>query len=317
MSKFLADIDSMLSYRETLGFSSRAYNSHLKNFDRFCTVRYPLSESLTVEIVHEWLKEQSQGKRNGLRGKTDAIRHLGKYIAASGKEAYILPKGFVSDKSTFTPYIFNDSELRSFFDGVDALKSNHYNPFASEIVPVLFRLLYTCGLRPNEGRELKRTNINFNTGEVLIVHNKRKKQRIVVMSDVMLEMCSQYDRQRTIFAENSEYFFPARNGMPYKTKMLTSLMKQCWRLGNSNIPSDELPNVRPYDLRHRFASAVLHKWLDEGKNLFAMLPYLRAYMGHDDFESTAYYIHLLPENLLKSAGINWKSLSAVLPEVEA
>jgi hypothetical protein len=48
-----------------------------------------------------------------------------------------------------------------------------------------------------------------------------------------------------------------------------------------------------------------------------MLPYLRAYMGHEEFESTAYYIHLLPENLVRSAGINWEALNAILPEVEA
>lgn len=30
-------------------------------------------------------------------------------------------------------------------------------------------------------------------------------------------------------------------------------------------------------------------------------------MGHKDWEATAYYIHLLPEKLVKSAGIDWGS----------
>jgi len=73
--------------------------------------------------------------------------------------------------------------------------------------------------------------------------------------------------------------------------------------------------VRPYDLRHRFASTVLLRWMDEGRDLYAMLPYLRAYMGHESFSSTAYYIHLMPENLMKSAGVDWSFFNKLLPEV--
>lgn len=74
--------------------------------------------------------------------------------------------------------------------------------------------------------------------------------------------------------------------------------------------------MRVYDLRHRFASAALHRWLDEGKDLYSRLPYLRTYMGHKELAATAYYIHLLPENLVKSAGIDWDALGRMIPEVE-
>jgi integrase len=93
------------------------------------------------------------------------------------------------------------------------------------------------------------------------------------------------------------------------------MFKRCWRLANPDIKSDALPKVRPYDLRHRFASAVLQKWLDEKRDLYAMLPYLRSYMGHNDLSDTAYYIHILPENLLKSPGVDWKRLDEIAPEV--
>ena len=39
-------------------------------------------------------------------------------------------------------------------------------------------------------------------------------------------------------------------------------------------------------------------------------------MGHKELSATAYYIHLLPENLVKSAGIDWDSMRSMLPEVE-
>ena len=41
--------------------------------------------------------------------------------------------------------------------------------------------------------------------------------------------------------------------------------------------------------RHRFATAVLNRWLDEKKDLGSRLPYLQTYMGHRNLEATAYY----------------------------
>ena len=56
-------------------------------------------------------------------------------------------------------------------------------------------------------------------------------------------------------------------------------------------------------------------WLDEKQDLNAMLPYLQAYMGHETLAATAYYIHLLPEKLVKSSGIDWEALHELIPEV--
>jgi len=70
-----------------------------------------------------------------------------------------------------------------------------------------------------------------------------------------------------------------------------------------------------YDLRHQFASACLNRWLDNGENLMAMLPFLRTYMGHQTLSQTAYYIYLLPESIMKSSAINWDRFNKMFPEV--
>ena len=66
---------------------------------------------------------------------------------------------------------------------------------------------------------------------------------------------------------------------------------------------------------HRFASAAVQRWLDEGADLNAKLPFLRAYMGHASFSQTAYYIHLLPANLTASNAVDWSAFDALIPEV--
>lgn len=73
--------------------------------------------------------------------------------------------------------------------------------------------------------------------------------------------------------------------------------------------------VRVYDLRHRFATAAVQRWLDDGSDLNAKLPFLHAYMGHTSFAQTAYYIHLLPANLTQSNAVDWAAFDTLIPEV--
>jgi hypothetical protein len=56
------------------------------------------------------------------------------------------------------------------------------------------------------------------------------------------------------------------------------------------------------------------RWIDDGKDVMTLLPYLGTYMGHGDFNSTLYYIHLLPERLRRSAGIDWEQFSPIFGE---
>ncbi len=182
---------------------------------------------------------------------------------------------------------------------------------------VLFRLIYTCGLRPGEGLRLKKKDVNLETGEVFIEQGKHKKDRIVVMSDDMIRLMKEYSIH-SAYAGRGEYefFFADNLGNPYTANWLSYILKTSFKKANPDIDPERLPRIRVYDLRHRFASATLCRWLDEGENLFNMLPYLSRYMGHSDISHTAYYIHILPENILKSNGIDWQRLNDVIPEAE-
>jgi integrase len=135
------------------------------------------------------------------------------------------------------------------------------------------------------------------------------------MSDDMLKMCKRYDALRSPVARGNEHFFVHGNGSSITDNQQWHLVRYLWAKANPGVPAHLLPRFRPYDLRHRYASAILQKWLDEGHDLYVMLPYLRAYMGHERFVDTAYYIHILPENLLKSPGIDWDRLDKTTPEV--
>jgi integrase len=136
------------------------------------------------------------------------------------------------------------------------------------------------------------------------------------MSDDMLKFARKYDLRRNIFAGSTPYFFPASNGGTFTNSKIYSIFNIAWTdaIGTPHNPAPH--TIRVYDLRHRFASACLNRWLDNGENLMNMLPYLRTYMGHNSLSETAYYIHILPENLVKSPAIDWTVFNSIYPEVE-
>lgn len=181
-----------------------------------------------------------------------------------------------------------------------------------DIIATVYRLIYFCGLRPNEGREIRRDDIDTDNRTLLIRENKTHKERLIPMAEDVAQFCSGYISKRDILFPDSEYLFPSPDGSPYPPNGLH---------GTSFSSGDRLPrriniNVSGFmTLRHRFATAVLMDWLDRSEDLYTALPYLSAYMGHSDFRDTVYYIHLLPERLLKTSSIDWSRFSALLPEM--
>lgn len=320
-SVFANDMSALANEWKMCGHSTKYLCYSLKRFDQFCARHRCETANLGHDLVSGWIDEETAlCGSTVIRARAAAIRKLARFLISTGKDAdaYILPDGYCAYKpcEKHPPYIFTDDELSAFFAVTDNFPYNvRFDPLAPTVAPVMFRLMYTCGLRPNEARELKKRDVHLETGEILVIHNKTRKQRYVVMSDDMREMCVDYEGEFKTVAPDSEYFFPRKSGECYTERQLGALFNACWRLANPDLQKAKLPRARSYDLRHRFASAVLNKWLDEGQDLYAMLPFLRTYMGHEKLSATAYYIHILPENLLKSPGVNWEQLNGVMPEV--
>lgn len=315
-SGFMDDLEGMIALKAATNFRESTYMERAKTFDSFCDVRFPEACLLTEGIVLEWVKDALDHRtRNAAHSRLSFCRTFGEYQKAVGKKPFIPASGMLSGKSMFVPYIFTDEELKDLFGAIDAYQKRG-NPFEGILLSVYFRLCYTCGLRPHECRVLKRADADLNSGEIRIINTKWNRSRTIIMSDEMGGLMRKYALQRDLKFPESEYLFPAKDGGAYSATQIQNRFRKLYELSRPDVPRELLPSVRVYDLRHRFATAVLNKWLDEKMDLNARLPYLQTYMGHKEVASTAYYVHLLPENLTKSAGVDWERLNAVIPEVE-
>lgn len=314
-SSMSKDIQEMIELKVATNFQESTYIDRAKAFDRFCVEFFPIEEVITETIALSWIKDAIDNHtRNVAHIRVAYLRSLAQYQKAMGKKPYIPPNGMLSGRTFFIPYIISDEELKRLFHEIDNYRGG--SDFERIQFSTYFRLTYTCGLRPAEGRLLKRSDMDLNTGEIRIVNSKWNRSRTIVMSDDMSDLARKYANLRDIRFPENDYFFPTRDGGCYTACQVQNRFKKAYELSRPDIPKDLLPALRVYDLRHRFATAVLTKWLDLKINLNSRLAYLQTYMGHKEIASTAYYIHLLPENLKNSAGIDWKNLNAIIPEVE-
>lgn len=311
-SAFGERISNFLDYRTARGYKRETYLRHFIKFDRWCRNEQPEQRELTEELVHKWINDSNTSAHEASQRIT-VMRMFGVYLCAVGENAYVLPEKYISHGSKFTPHIFTGMELTALFASIDRLLPTKAEHFLHEIVPTLFRLIYTCGLRPNEGRELLRENVDLDTGKILITHTKRNKDRFVVMSDDMADLARSYERRRIIFGAENPFFFPSVNGRALTANTVYAALNHAW--SNSDLDGKFPRSIRVYDLRHQFAPACLNRWLDNGENLMAMLPFLRTYMGHQTLSQTAYYIHILPESITKSSAIDWDKFNEMFPEV--
>ena len=220
-SVFGERISNFLDYRTARGYKRETYLRHFIKFDCWCMEKHPTQTKLSRELVLGWINDAVVSSYNTAQ-RVASMRQFARYLCAIGEEAYILPEKYAPLKSRATAYLFTDMELSALFRAIDQLPPTKKEPFLNEIAPALYRLIYTCGLRPNEGRELLAENIHLETGEILITHTKRNKERIVVMSDDMLIFARKYEQRRRLFCCENPYFFPSAYGGALTTETLYS-----------------------------------------------------------------------------------------------
>ena len=303
------DIHDYLDLKESLGYSRNTHTNNLHGIDNDLIQKYPELTTLTEEFTLEWIKKRQSECINTQKRRMITIRELGKYLNAIGVDSFILPSDFIGKYSRSTPYLFTDEELTKLFFTIDHIKPFFESPKREYVLPVLFRMMYCCGLRPSEPLALQSGDVDLNSGTLFIRDSKGHRDRVIPMSKCLLDLCRKFDS----LTGKRKWFFPYLDtNEPCKGYWVRNQLKICWR--NSGLDFGQ-KHPRPYDFRHNYATRIILKWLDEGRSFASMAPYLREYMGHADLVSTQYYIHLLPENIIKSSGIDWSRFDKIYPVV--
>lgn len=309
-SHFADDISKYISLKIAMGYSASSYNKFLCLFDTFCFENYPSETHLTQEIVEQWCRIRIGSEHeNGLHRRMIALKGLAQYLQLMDKNPYLIPNGMIGKNKPYLPYIYSDMEIQSFFYAADTIRNRTCSKNRELILPVIFRVLFCCGLRPQEVLKIQCNHVNLTTGTIHIEDSKGHKDRIVPMSEELTRLCCKYEKIISSRIHARKYFFQHATGSAYSINWLQLQFKHCWKEAEVTFPTDHHPRV--YDWRHNYATRKIMDWLEQGKDINTLLPYLSTYMGHTKLDNTLYYVHLIPERLTATGLMDW----VCIPEV--
>jgi integrase len=312
---FAQHIENHVKLKQAIGYKYRTEEEHLLRFSAFTAKKYPNAKELTKEIVLDWCSKKSFEAQANQCSRASMLRQFAIYLDSIGVVAYILPKGFYPVEEQYVPHIYTLDELQRFFHETDKCHYVSECPHRHLIMPVFFRMLYSCGLRSSEARLLKVEDVDLESGILTISHSKKDNSRLVPMPDELTDRCRDFFKNVHMISKRSDFFFPGLNNKPMTVgNVYHNFRRFLWRAGISHGGRGKGPRV--HDFRHVFACHCLKKWVIQDKDLSVYLPVLKTFMGHDSFDETAYYLRMtadvFPDISIKLEGY----YSDIIPKLE-
>lgn len=183
------------------------------------------------------------------------------------------------------------------------------------IMPVLFRMLYCCGLRVSEATNLLAGDVDLEHGVLTIRNSKFGKTRYVPMSNELTAICANYAKTRLVGTVNEDWFFAAPDGGRYNIRSIYTVFRDLlWKAGISHGGRSKGPRL--HDFRHTFCVHCLQKWTLSGDDPTTLLPRLSTYLGHNDFSATEQYLRMTAEAYPEVSRLMEEKYGYIIPAME-
>jgi integrase/recombinase XerD len=301
-SPLARQIEEFLAYKRGAGrYLNRREDLRLRSFDRFVVEQSDGRRSLDVQdLVARWLSRSEGRKTRTVETELTLMRQFAHFLHRQDParvvfDAERLPRLF--GRPRFRPYIFSVDEIRLLLRETRTMRPP---PFRALTFRTLLLVMFCTGLRPGEAVRLTLADTDLRT-RTFFIRKSKGKSRWVPFHDALACRLREYVEVRGTIspATPDARLFVQPRGRPYSAQLSSWILRHLFRRAGLKPPRGRV-GPRPYDLRHSFAVHCLTRWYREGVDLQARLPWLSAYMGHEDLLGTEWYLRATPE-LLKFA----------------
>lgn len=288
-------LDDYMAERHALGFEAKTDEACIRRFLN----DYADAEDGNIEFSKDYVL-QHVGNRlnltpNTVHREASAVNGFLNFVIRKGGKAYKIPTRSLPKASrNFKAYIFSDAEIEQMLDAADHLSPCKQNSLLHHQLPVMFRILFNCGLRSAELRKLCVCDVDLEQDLFIIRDTKFHKTRLVPFTQSVADALKQYIQILIPHPEDA-LLFPSpktygRCGVYAATWLQTQFQMLLNRAG---IPyKGKGLGPRPHDTRHTFAVHCLNNWVLSGEDLTAALPVLSRYLGHSGLRGTQKYLQL-------------------------
>ena len=234
-------------------------------------------------MIRSWIVTQ---KKNSVSAKSinRKISALKNFFNFCMREKVIHTNPFLKIKSLKElkrlPTIVAENDLKNLFNTSDLFQKN----FQGVRDRLILELFYQSGIRLSELINIKIDDCDFKKKELKVL-GKRKKERIIPLTDSMLSILQQYLLMRKKNNLNLDFCF-----LFFSKTGRKSYPKMIYRIVNSYLSLvSSVRKKSPHVLRHAFATHLLNRGAD--------LNAIKELLGHDSLLSTQIYTHVSSEKI--------------------
>ena len=309
-----AQIEEFVRHRKAAGTICEGAQRSLHLFDVHVASAYPGATGLTQEMVDTWCARRPTESANTCGARCRPIKALVRFLVERGEDGLREPDLPRPQESGYVPHAFTDEELVALFAEADAweparkVAGQEMYVRTKRTLPVIFRLLWSSGIRTCEARLLRRECVDLGLGTMLIREGKGLSERMVALNESMLAMVRDYDAAMEELWPGRAYFFP--NGPEGFIPAVT--LNQWFRMLWSRV-SDV--HATPYMLRHDFCVRCINQMVGRGTDGLSDLEWVSKAMGHTSVDVTVRcYYHLVPALSAKVQERSDGELELTIPE---
>lgn len=293
-SIYAKHIEQFIEMKRKLGFKFVAPAVVLLHFDRLAEKMGSTSKGITRELTEQWSKKRPNESTLYRYTRVQVVSMFSSFLRDLGIESYVV-KLLPYPDNNFIPYIYSQNQIKAIFKAADCLQLYQRNMRSAIFsVPVLLRLLYATGVRIGEALDLREDDINTDEKYLRVKDSKNGKERIIPISDSLVNVLKHYQKQKRklpLAKGRPDYFFVKLDGKRCSQISIGKWFKDC--LTKADIRCQTKNNFpRVHDLRHTFAVTSLASMAEEGIDLYASLPILSTYLGHQSLDATNHYVRL-------------------------
>lgn len=301
--------NDFIIYKRSAGFK---YENEAKCLSRFCcfSMKQGISEiEISRDIAEKWIAPREGESKKSRGHRITCIRQFSLYLNALGYDAYIVPEVKGIYHNSFVPYIFTHQQIADVINAADNTTPREVARNMHLALPVIFRILYGCGLRVSEVVKLQYKDVNLEDGILIIREAKTDKDRYIPLSDSVKQACINY-AENIWWDKDDEYFFFA----PDRTMISPMTVYQRYRrylevAGISHGGKGQGPRL--HDIRHSHVSLLIHMG-------FTALA-IGNRVGHESEKITYRYSHLFPSvqtDMALALDKEWKDGFEIEEELE-
>lgn len=261
MPVWIDDFERHITIRNYALSTRKSYRNNLILFNKyFLGNDVKQLQKVEIEKYLEYLCIEKNYSSAALNVTVNAIKFLYEKVLSFPRECYQFPRAKRAHK---LPTFFHQQEITNMFNSVTNIKHK-----------VILYVGYSAGLRVSEIVNLKISDIYSGSMQIRIEQGKGKKDRMVMLSEKVLELLrAYYTKYKPVY-----WLFEGPKGEQYSVRSVQEILKKAKSLAGI------VHKGSVHTLRHSFATHLLEGGTD--------LRLIQELLGHTSIKTTAIYTHI-------------------------